>query len=306
MAGTTGLHQADSCYQPAAGGVGTGKDVQAADFDVTYRFDSIASGESGWDYSGPDGNNLHSEDTRGNWCWSNNSTPSSGVGPPYGQGGSGDGYIYTEASSPVAVNDEFTMTLSQAVDASAYALNCSFYRSMDFNGEPGELHFEVWNGSQWRSEGVWTGTSSAVWVYANIDLSSYTNSDLKVRFRTVVKGANTWTNDCAIDTVRIYGDYRAPLSYTITASAGLNGSISPEGAVPVAQGDDQPFTVTPNANYEVAELLVDGLPDTLTGGQYTFNNVNANHTISVTFALIPTGGDDDVPPSGCASNVSTD
>ncbi len=288
------------------------KPLQAADLDVVYTFGSKASGETGWDYVGPDGNNLQNENTKGYWCWSNDATPASGVGPPYGQGGSGDGYVYTETSSPVEENDEFTMTLSQAVDASTYALNSSFYLSINFDDQPGELHFEVFDGSVWQPEGIWYGSSSAVWVYANINLSSYTNADLKVRFRTVVKGT-AWKNDGAIDTVRIYGDSRDPVSYTITASAGLNGSISPAGGVSVAKNDDQTFTVTPDAGYEVAELLVDGLPDTLTGGQYTFPNVNADHFISVTFALIDTGGDDDdddddddPPLSGCASNVTTD
>lgn len=41
----------------------------------------------------------------------------------------------------------------------------------------------------------------------------------------------------------------APSSYTITASAGANGSISPSGAVAVNYGDSQIFTVTPNAGY---------------------------------------------------------
>ncbi len=47
---------------------------------------------------------------------------------------------------------------------------------------------------------------------------------------------------------------------TITASAGANGSISPVGAVPVNYGANQTFTITPAANYHVADVLVDGVP----------------------------------------------
>src|SRR5439155_2970915 len=48
------------------------------------------------------------------------------------------------------------------------------------------------------------------------------------------------------------------IAYTITASAGSNGSISPSGAVTVNSGASQSFTITPAANYHVADVLVDG------------------------------------------------
>ncbi len=70
---------------------------------------------------------------------------------------------------------------------------------------------------------------------------------------------------------------------TITASAGGNGSISPTGSVVVNYGADQVFTITPAANYHVADVLV----DVVTAGavtSYTFTNVTTNHTISASFA----------------------
>ncbi|MDQ7787263.1 MAG: CARDB domain-containing protein, partial [Thermodesulfovibrionales bacterium] len=72
--------------------------------------------------------------------------------------------------------------------------------------------------------------------------------------------------------------------YTITASAGAGGSISPSDTVTVDYGADQSFTITPNANYHVADVLVDG---SSVGAvtSYTFNIVTANHTISASFAL---------------------
>ena len=47
-------------------------------------------------------------------------------------------------------------------------------------------------------------------------------------------------------------------TYTVTATAGPNGSISPSGAVSVTEGANQTFTITPNANHHVADVLVDG------------------------------------------------
>src|SRR5262249_16852403 len=47
-------------------------------------------------------------------------------------------------------------------------------------------------------------------------------------------------------------------TFTITASAGANGSISPSGSVVVTQGANQTFTITPNSCYHVSDVLVDG------------------------------------------------
>jgi hypothetical protein len=72
--------------------------------------------------------------------------------------------------------------------------------------------------------------------------------------------------------------------WTITASAGANGSIAPSGAVSVPNGADQTFTITPDTGYHVATLTVDGSPVTPPVTGYTFTNVTANHTIAASFA----------------------
>ena len=70
--------------------------------------------------------------------------------------------------------------------------------------------------------------------------------------------------------------------YTITATAGANGSISPSGAVRVAAGGSQTFTISPSSGYVIDTLKVDGLEVTATTS-YTFSDVKANHTIEVAF-----------------------
>ncbi len=74
------------------------------------------------------------------------------------------------------------------------------------------------------------------------------------------------------------------LQYTITATAGANGSISPSGLVNVNFGANQSFTITPNAGYNVADVLVDGISVGAVTS-YTFTNVTANHTITASFVL---------------------
>ena len=73
-------------------------------------------------------------------------------------------------------------------------------------------------------------------------------------------------------------------SYTVTASAGANGSISPSGAQTVLSGDSIAFTVTPSAGHHVAGVLVDGVPVGAVTS-YTFPNVTASRTIEASFAI---------------------
>ena len=70
--------------------------------------------------------------------------------------------------------------------------------------------------------------------------------------------------------------------YTITATAGANGMISPSGAVKVTAGGSQTFTISPSSGYAIDTLKVDGLEVTA-ATSYNFSDVNANHTIEVTF-----------------------
>ncbi|MBU5614626.1 malectin domain-containing carbohydrate-binding protein [Geomonas azotofigens] len=73
-------------------------------------------------------------------------------------------------------------------------------------------------------------------------------------------------------------------SYSITASAGTGGSITPSGTTAVAANGSQSYTITPATGYKIAGVTVDG---TSVGavGSYTFNLVSANHTIAASFAL---------------------
>ena len=86
-----------------------------------------------------------------------------------------------------------------------------------------------------------------------------------------------------------------PETYTITASAGEGGSIAPTGSVTVDEGANQTFTITLNEGYEIADVLVDSssVLGQLSGNSYTFTNVQADHTISVTFRA--TGGGEPEP-----------
>ena len=70
--------------------------------------------------------------------------------------------------------------------------------------------------------------------------------------------------------------------YTIKATAGTGGSISPSGSVSVREGRDQTFTITPDKSYAVANVKIDG-KSIGTVKSYTFENVRRTHTIEVIF-----------------------
>jgi len=75
----------------------------------------------------------------------------------------------------------------------------------------------------------------------------------------------------------------AVTQYTLTASAGAGGSISPSGAVTVNSGASRTFTITASAGYTIASVTVDGSNQGAITS-YTFSNVTAGHTIAATFA----------------------
>jgi hypothetical protein len=72
-------------------------------------------------------------------------------------------------------------------------------------------------------------------------------------------------------------------TYTITASAEVDGSISPSGPITVNNGGSQLFTFSPNRGYRIANIRVDGVsvgnPST-----FLFGKIQANHRIDVLFS----------------------
>src|SRR6185369_14122380 len=95
-----------------------------------------------------------------------------------------------------------------------------------------------------------------------------------------VAASYTFNNVVANHTIRVVFALDA---YTIDASAGANGSITPSGTVGLGAGANQRFDFTPSTNYYVDSVIVDGSAQAV-ADSFTFTNVVANHTIHVTFA----------------------
>jgi len=76
----------------------------------------------------------------------------------------------------------------------------------------------------------------------------------------------------------------APITYTIAGSSGPGGHISPEGEIEVNYGNDQQYYIIPDYGYKVSNVIVDYHPVYVTSNEFSFNSVERNHTISVTFS----------------------
>src|SRR5581483_10511515 len=72
-------------------------------------------------------------------------------------------------------------------------------------------------------------------------------------------------------------------TYSITASAGSGGTVSPTSAT-VSYGGSQTVSITPATGQHVADVQVDGASVGAVTS-YTFSNVTAAHTLGATFAI---------------------
>jgi regulation of enolase protein 1 (concanavalin A-like superfamily) len=71
--------------------------------------------------------------------------------------------------------------------------------------------------------------------------------------------------------------------YTINATAGEGGTISPAGSVSVNEGASQTFTISPSAGYHISNVSVNG-SSVGSVTTYTFKNVTSNNSITAQFA----------------------
>ncbi|WP_070104775.1 stalk domain-containing protein [Caldisericum exile] len=75
------------------------------------------------------------------------------------------------------------------------------------------------------------------------------------------------------------------IAFTITASSGTGGSITPSGSVVVNHGDSKTFTIQPNLGFKIKEVKVDG-SSVGAVSTYTFTNITGNHTIEAVFEKV--------------------
>ncbi len=154
-----------------------------------------------------------------------------------------------------------------------------------------------WSGGGTYTEVTWPNvvdnakfvTATPLIAYSGSKASGTATSTLKAPTTAGTYTVRVYASTMTTGRITNYTDMTisvssAPTAYTITASAGSNGSISPSGAVSVNSGSNQSFAITPATGYHVAGVLVDG-SSVGAVSNYTFNNVTTTHTISATFAI---------------------
>lgn len=129
--------------------------------------------------------------------------------------------------------------------------------------------------------------SGASQTYTITPNTGYSIADVLVDNVSVGAVASyTFSNVAASHTIAASFSVIPSVTYTLNASAGANGTISPLGATTVNSGASQTYTITPNTGYSIADVLVDGISVGAVS-TYTFTNVIATHTISATFIVAP-------------------
>ena len=81
----------------------------------------------------------------------------------------------------------------------------------------------------------------------------------------------------------------APLTFTVNATAGVGGTIAPNGVISYNYGVSQDYVINAEVGYTISSVLVNNVPVTVPVGSttftHTFSNIIANNTISATFAI---------------------
>ena len=164
--------------------------------------------------------------------------------------------------------------------------NKTYEATVEVSTDGGQTWTPIWN----FQETYHGETTQTVAGSAEIKVpAEYNVAGVQFAFRYVHPNEDT-IGQLAIDNVKLMAveTGEAAQKYTITATAGEGGSITPNGDVSVKEGASQTFAITADNGYEIADVLVDG---NSVGAveTYTFDEVKTNHTITVSFNKTATG-----------------
>ncbi len=105
---------------------------------------------------------------------------------------------------------------------------------------------------------------------------------------SVYKGSpSTYTVSNVTSDVNISVTFKAVPTFTISASSGINGSISPSGAIIISENTDTSFIISADSGYRIKSVIVDGI-DQGAINSYPFSTVISDHEISAQFEALPT------------------
>ena len=136
---------------------------------------------------------------------------------------------------------------------------------------------------------TWDGKNYSSWKSAPYDvtfvLDKVGDYCLTVGYELEEHTSGSWKGTGLTKTSSVSFKAVVPV-YTIQASSDKYGKISPSGTIEVKEGSSTEFTFTPNKDYKVSKVFVNGKQVTIKNNKYTISNVKANQTISVYFERI--------------------
>ena len=238
----------------------------------------------GWTLKGQDTNSTWKQYTYYNWKSEGNDSKHAYITNDWD--GAQDEYLISPVVDLSATRDG-VLTFDFAYGE--YGIkNKTFTATVEVSTDGGK----TWN-AIWNFQDSYTGQQASNWIIsgsAEVPVpAEYNVAGVQFAFRYVHPHEET-TGQLAIDNVKLMAveTGEAAQKYTITATAGEGGSITPNGDVSVKEGASQTFAITADNGYEIADVLVDG---NSVGAveSYTFSDVKANHTITVSFNKTATG-----------------
>ena len=180
---------------------------------------------------------------------------------------------WTENGTQVSTNANYTFTVTGSRNLVA-----------NFQAQPQQYNISVSanpsNGGSVSGGGTYSqGTTCTVRATANNGFLFTNWTENGTQVSTNATYSFTVTNN------RNLVAHFAQSTYTIHASAGANGTITPSGAITVTHGASQSFAMIPDNDFMVQDVYIDGNSvGSMTS--YTFTNVTADHYIHVTFVQL--------------------
>ena len=233
----------------------------------------------GWTVKGQDTNSTWKQYTYYNWKSEGNDSKHAYITNDWT--GAQDEYLISPVVDLSATRDG-VLTFDFAYGEHGIK-NKTFTATVEVSTDGGK----TWN-AIWNFQDSYTGQQASNYIIsgsAEVPVpAEYNVAGVQFAFRYVHPHEDT-IGQLAIDNVKLMAveTGEAAQKYTIAATAGEGGSITPNGDVSVKEGASQTFAITADNGYEIADVLVDG---NSVGAveTYTFDEVKANHTISASFS----------------------
>ena len=172
--------------------------------------------------------------------------------------------------------------------------NGTYYRDTKLTATAVGTRMNQTSPGNWDSRWVpktwtWDGKNYSSWKSAPYDvtfvLDKVGDYCLTVGYELEEHTSGSWKGTGLTKTSSVSFKAVVPF-YTIQASSDKYGKISPSGTIEVKEGSSTEFTFTPNKDYKVSKVFVNGKQVTIKNNKYTISNVKANQTISVSFERI--------------------